>query len=70
MFRMLNIILCHNFYECLKIQAEKLAREIESKCNDKISENKQDSERHLMRLKEEHGSMVGSTSSIFFVSNN
>nr|CAB3487226.1 unnamed protein product [Digitaria exilis] len=41
-----------------KEKAEKLVRDMESRCNDKISENKQDSERHLMRLKEEHGSMV------------
>lgn len=34
---------------------------MENKCNEKISENRQDSERYLMCLKEEHGSMVGGT---------
>jgi hypothetical protein len=70
MFRMLKLILCYDFYECLRIQAEKLVKEMENKCNEKILENKQDSERYLMRLKEEHGTMVSSTSSIFFISNN
>ncbi|KAF8714917.1 hypothetical protein HU200_027453 [Digitaria exilis] len=41
-----------------KLQAEKLVRDMESRCSDKISENKQDSERYLMRPKEEHGAMV------------
>lgn len=37
---------------------------MENKCNEKISENKQDSERYLARLKEEHGTMVRTTSLI------
>ncbi|BAF14866.2 Os04g0452500 [Oryza sativa Japonica Group] len=41
-----------------KEKAEKLIKEMENKCNEKISENRQDSERYLMCLKEEHGSMV------------
>ncbi|KAG2572504.1 hypothetical protein PVAP13_7KG182900 [Panicum virgatum] len=41
-----------------KEKAEKLIREMENKCNEKLSENKQDSERYLMCLKEEHGAMV------------
>jgi hypothetical protein len=53
MSRMLKLFLCHNFYECLEIQAEKLIREIENKCNEKISQNK-----YLIWLKEEHGTMV------------
>jgi hypothetical protein len=40
------------FYECLRIQAEK-KMESESECNEKIS-----SESYLVRLKEEHGTMV------------
>jgi len=58
MSRILKLFLCHNFYECLEIQAEKLIREIENKCNEKISQNKYDSERYLICLKEEHGTMV------------
>ncbi|CAD6263512.1 unnamed protein product [Miscanthus lutarioriparius] len=41
-----------------KEKAEKLIREIENKCNEKISQNKHDSERYLICLKEEHGTMV------------
>lgn len=41
-----------------KEKAENLIREMENKCNEKISENKQDSERYLVCLKEEHGAMV------------
>jgi hypothetical protein len=52
MFRMLKWILCNVFYECLRIQAEK-KMEIESECNENIS-----SESYLVRLKEEHGTMV------------
>ena len=58
MSRMLKLFLCHIFYECLEIQAEKLIREIENKCNEKISQNKYDSERYLIWLNEEHGTMV------------
>jgi len=53
-----------------KEKAEKLVREMENKCDEKLSEHKQDSERYLMRLKEEHGAMVSSTCSILFISNN
>ena len=70
MFSILKLILCYDFYECLRIQAEKLVREMENKCDEKLSEHKQDSERYLMRLKEEHGAMVSSTCSILFISNN
>ncbi|GJN27430.1 hypothetical protein PR202_gb15454 [Eleusine coracana subsp. coracana] len=41
-----------------KRKAEKLIREMENKCNDKVSENKKDSESYLMHLKEEHGATV------------
>ncbi|CAD6221015.1 unnamed protein product [Miscanthus lutarioriparius] len=41
-----------------KEKAEKLIREIENKCNEKISQNKYDSERYLIWLNEEHGTMV------------
>ncbi|CAM0904372.1 unnamed protein product [Alopecurus aequalis] len=41
-----------------KEKAEKLIKEMENKCNEKIIENKRESERCLTRLKEEHGSVV------------
>lgn len=41
-----------------KEKAEKLIREIENKCNEKISQNKHDSQRYLICLKEEHGTTV------------
>ncbi|KAF7009442.1 hypothetical protein CFC21_023977 [Triticum aestivum] len=41
-----------------KEKAEKLIREMEHKCNEKILENKRESERCLMRLKEEHAAVV------------
>uniref|UniRef100_A0ACD5V7B1 Uncharacterized protein n=1 Tax=Avena sativa TaxID=4498 RepID=A0ACD5V7B1_AVESA len=41
-----------------KEKAEKLIREMENKCNEKILENQRESERCLTRLKEEHGTVV------------
>ncbi|KAM0913494.1 hypothetical protein ACQ4PT_012129 [Festuca glaucescens] len=41
-----------------KEKAEKLVREMENKCNEKLLENKRESERCLTRLKEEHGAVV------------
>lgn len=60
----LNMIatLCLSY--CSKFQAEKLIREMEHKCNEKILENKRESERCLMRLKEEHAAVVGRASSV------
>ena len=40
---------------------------MENKCNEKIFENKRESERCLTRLKEEHGAVVGTTSSVFSI---
>jgi hypothetical protein len=51
-------------YLTLKFQAEKLIREMENKCNEKLLENKRESERCLARLKEEHGAVVGRTNSV------
>lgn len=42
----------------LKFQAEKLIKEMERKCEEKISENKEEAQRYLMHVKEEHGAMV------------
>jgi hypothetical protein len=58
MSRMLKLFLCHNFSECLEIQAEKLIGEIGNKCNESISEKKHDSEKYSICLKEQHGSTV------------
>lgn len=41
-----------------KEKAEKLTREMENECNEKILENKRESERCLMHLKEEHVAVV------------
>ncbi|XP_072989861.1 synaptonemal complex protein ZEP1-like isoform X2 [Typha latifolia] len=39
-------------------QAEILRKELERKCDEKLSENKEDAQQHLMSVKEEHGAMI------------
>ncbi|XP_072971144.1 synaptonemal complex protein ZEP1-like isoform X2 [Typha angustifolia] len=41
-----------------KEKAEILRKELERKCDEKLSENKEDAQRHLMSVKEEHGAMI------------
>ncbi|KAG1342366.1 Synaptonemal complex protein ZEP1 [Cocos nucifera] len=39
-------------------KAEKLIKEMERKCDEKISENKAEAQQYLMHVKEEHGAMI------------
>ena len=46
------------FVILLNLQAEKITREMESKCDQKVAECKEESRHYLMRVQEEHASLV------------